>query len=137
MRIEWLPHLNALLNTLSALLLACGYAAIRGGKVRRHAGFMLTAFITSVLFLTSYVIYHIEAGHKVYPGVGWSSRVYLTILFSHIILAFATVPLALTTLAFALRKRFDRHRRIARWTFPIWMYVSVTGVVVYLMLYQF
>jgi uncharacterized membrane protein YozB (DUF420 family) len=136
MGVESLPHLNASLNATSAVLLLCGWIAIRAGRKRVHAGFMLSAFAASTLFLGSYVAYHYQAGHKVYGGSGAVRVVYLAILASHIVLAVATVPLALTTLILALRGRFDRHRRLARVTFPIWMYVSVTGVIVYIMLYQ-
>jgi uncharacterized membrane protein YozB (DUF420 family) len=97
---------------------------------------MLAAFGSSCLFLTSYLVYHYHAGSVPFQGQGWIRPVYFTILITHIILAAAIVPLALVTLTRALREKYDRHRRIARWTFPIWMYVSVTGVVIYLMLYQ-
>ena len=132
-----LPHLNAFLNLTCTVFLVLGYVAIRRGERQRHARWMVSAFVTSVLFLISYVIYHIRAGHTVYPGQGTIKIVYLTILFSHIVLAAVTVPLVLTTVILAWRGRFERHRRIARWTFPIWVYVSITGVVVYLMLYHF
>jgi uncharacterized membrane protein YozB (DUF420 family) len=130
---ESLAHVNAALNATSAVLLVLGYRAIRRGAVPVHARFMVAAFITSTLFLASYLTYHYLAGHRTYAG---SMRpVYLAILGSHIILATVTVPLAATTLVLAALGRFERHRRVARWTFPIWIYVSVTGVVVYLMLY--
>ncbi len=134
---EALPHVNATLNTLSTVLLVSGYVAIRRQKKARHARLMVSAFVVSMLFLTSYLIYHYHAGHKPYDGEGPLLVFYLVVLISHVVLA-AFVPfLAGVTLFFALRRRFDRHRRIARWTFPIWLYVSVTGVVVYPMLYAF
>jgi len=132
---ERLPHLNAFLNATSFVLLVCGYAAIRRKDQRTHARFMLAAFATSTFFLASYVTYHLNVLSKHYKGTGFLGDVYVTILVSHIILAAVILPLALVTLFFAWRKRFDRHRRVARWTFPIWVYVSVTGVVVYVMLY--
>ena len=134
---EALPHVNATLNTLSAVLLVSGYVAIRRQKKAVHARLMVSAFVVSMLFLTSYLIYHYHAGHKPYEGEGPLKVFYFVVLISHVVLA-ALVPfLAGVTLFFALRRRFERHRRIARWTFPVWMYVSVTGVVVYLMLYAF
>jgi putative membrane protein len=133
---ESLPHLNVALNATSAVLLSAGYAAIRRKAQGLHARLMVSAFASSTLFLASYITYHLLAGHKAYAGEGWLRAVYLTILFSHIGLAVLILPLSLTTLFFALQKRFDRHRKIARWTLPLWVYVSVTGVVVYLMLYH-
>jgi len=134
--IDDLPTLNAALNGTSAVLLALGYCFIRRKKVDLHKACMVSAFGTSTLFLVSYLIYHYHAGSKPFPGEGWTRPVYFTILISHVILATATVPLAILTLARALRSRFEKHRRIARWALPIWLYVSVTGVVVYLMLYR-
>jgi uncharacterized membrane protein YozB (DUF420 family) len=131
-----LPALNATLNATSAVLLTIGWVLIRRGRWRQHRAFMIAAFCTSVLFLISYLTYHAHAGSKHFPGQGGIRVVYFTILLTHTILAVAIVPLALITLSRALSSRFDRHRAIARWTLPIWMYVSVTGVVVYLMLYQ-
>ena len=133
---ETLPHLNVALNATSAVLLSAGYAAIRKKAQRLHARLMVSAFVSSTLFLASYVTYHTLAGHKTYGGGGWIRVLYLAILFSHISLAVLILPLSLTTLTFALRGRFDRHRKIARWTLPLWVYVSVTGVVVYVMLYH-
>lgn len=130
---EQLVHLNAFLNATSAVLLAFGYAAIRRKRVVVHARFMVAAFAVSTLFLASYLTYHALAGHKEYAGPARS--LYLALLLSHIVLAAATVPLALATLYLAARGRFVRHARLARWTFPIWMYVSVTGVVVYILLH--
>lgn len=134
---EVLPHVNAFLNTMCFVLLCCGYVAIRKGHERLHARFMLAAFFTSTLFLISYVTYHFQVLHKPYTGEGWIRTVYLLILGSHIVLAVVILPLVLVTLYFALRERFDRHRKVARWTFPMWVYVSVTGVTVYVMLYVF
>ena len=131
-----LPAVNATLNGLSAVLLTIGYVLIRRGHWRQHRRFMLAAFGTSSLFLISYLTYHAHAGSKHFPGTGTVRVVYFTILLTHTVLATAIVPLALITLSRALSARFDRHRAIARWTLPIWLYVSVTGVIVYWMLYQ-
>jgi len=131
-----LPTLNAALNGTSALLVALGYLFIRRKKVDWHKACMVSAFVTSTLFLVSYLIYHYHAGSKPFLGEGWTRPVYFAILISHVILATVTLPLTIVTLARGLRGRFEMHRRIARWTLPIWLYVSVTGVVVYLMLYQ-
>lgn len=136
MEISDLPTVNALLNSASAILIVTGYIFIRRGEIKRHRNCMLGAILTSALFLTTYLIYHYYAGSKSFTGVGWSRTIYLTVLISHSILAAAVVPLVLVTAARALRANFDAHRRIARWTFPIWLYVSVTGVLVYLMLYH-
>jgi len=131
-----LPAVNAILNATSGVLLTIGYLLIRRGRWRQHRAVMLSAFGVSVLFLISYVVYHANAGSRPFPGTGAIRTVYFAILITHVILAAAIVPLALVTLTRALRERFDRHRAIARWTLPIWLYVSVTGVIVYLMLYQ-
>jgi uncharacterized membrane protein YozB (DUF420 family) len=131
-----LPALNATLNATSAVLLLTGYAFIRRGHVRRHRAAMISACVVSTLFLTSYVIYHANAGSKPFTGRGPIRAVYFTILLTHVVLAAAVPPLALITLSRGLRARFDRHVAIARWTLPIWIYVSVTGVIVYLMLYR-
>jgi uncharacterized membrane protein YozB (DUF420 family) len=134
--ISSLPAVNATLNAIAAVLLLCGYVMIRRGRIRTHRKFMLAAFATSALFLTSYLVYHANVGSRPFTGVGAVRVVYFTILITHVVLAAAVLPLALITLTHALRERFDRHVPIARWTWPIWMYVSVTGVIVYLMLYQ-
>jgi putative membrane protein len=134
--ISQLPTLNAVLNSLSAVFLITGYFLIRHRKIRLHRFFMISAFITSMLFFTSYMIYHLHAGSKHFPGVGAARSVYFTILISHTILAASIPVLAIITLTFGLRSRFDRHRRIARWTLPLWLYVSITGVVIYWMLYR-
>ena len=131
-----LPALNAVLNGTSALLLTVGYLFIRRKKVTAHKICMLTAFGVSSLFLVSYLIYHYQVGSMAFPGYGWIRSVYFTLLISHIILAAFIVPLALTTIYRAWSEQFDKHMRIARWTLPLWLYVSVTGVIVYLMLYQ-
>lgn len=131
------PALNATLNGIAAILLVCGYAAIRAGKMEVHKKFMLSAFFVSCAFLVSYVIYHVRI-HQVihFQGQGWIRPVYFTLLISHTILAVVIVPLILITLRRAWTERFDQHRRIARWTLPLWFYVSVTGVIVYFMVYQ-
>jgi len=131
-----LPAVNATLNSASALLLAAGYFFIRRGKIAAHRRCMLAALTTSALFLTSYLIYHYNVGSVPFPGRGWIRGVYFSILITHTILAAVIVPLVLVTLTRALREDFVRHRRIARWTLPLWFYVSVTGVVVYVMLYR-
>ncbi|HWC64582.1 MAG TPA: DUF420 domain-containing protein [Thermoanaerobaculia bacterium] len=131
-----LPAVNAALNGLCALLLAIGFVFIRRRNVPAHRRTMKTAFVVSILFLVSYLTYHRHAGVHRYPGVGAARTVYLAILATHTVLAAAVVPLVLRTLWLATRGRFLEHRRIARWTLPIWFYVSVTGVVVYLMLYR-
>jgi len=128
--------LNATLNGTSAILLASGYAAIRSGKRDLHKKLMLSAFTISTAFLISYLIYHYHAGHVPFQGQGWIRPVYFALLASHTILAIVIVPLILITIRRAWLERFDKHRLIARWTLPLWFYVSVTGVIVYLMLYQ-
>lgn len=128
--------LNASLNGTSAILLACGYTAIRNGKMKVHKAFMISAFVVSTLFLISYLIYHYRVGHVVFQGQGWIRPVYFTLLLSHTVLAIVIVPLILITLRRAWLEKFDRHRVIARWTLPLWFYVSVTGVIVYILLYQ-
>ena len=132
-----LPAVNATLNGTCALLLALGWVLIRAGNVRGHAATMIACVAVSALFLACYLVYHFQVGSVPFRGVGPVRLVYFTILLSHTLLAtFGVVPLVALTLTRALRRRFDRHARIARVTFPIWMYVSVTGVVIYLMLYQ-
>lgn len=133
---ENLPALNATLNGISALLLITGFILIKQGRRQTHKKVMLTAFGVSVLFLLSYLIYHAYAGSTPFTGQGWVRPIYFFILISHIILAAVIVPLALITLLRALREQFDTHRKIARWTLPLWLYVSVTGVVIYVMLYH-
>jgi uncharacterized membrane protein YozB (DUF420 family) len=131
-----LPALNATLNATSAILLGCGYFFIRRGHVRRHRAAMISACVVSTLFLTSYVIYHANVGSRPFGGRGAIRVAYFSILLTHVVLAAAVLPLALITLSRGLRARFDRHVAIARWTLPIWMYVSITGVIVYVMLYR-
>jgi putative membrane protein len=131
-----LPLVNATLNGTSAVLLAAGYMLIRRRQIKQHRVCMLSAFLLSTLFLISYVVYHTYAGSTSFAGQGWIRPVYFTILISHITLAAVVVPLALTTLLRTWQNTFDRHRRIARWTLPIWLYVSITGVVIYVMLYH-
>lgn len=128
--------LNASLNGISGVLLACGYTAIRRGKIAVHKRFMISAFIVSSVFLVSYLLYHYRVGHVAFQGQGWIRPVYFVLLISHTILAIVIVPLILITLRRALLERFDKHRIIARWTLPLWFYVCVTGVIVYLMVYQ-
>jgi uncharacterized membrane protein YozB (DUF420 family) len=131
-----LPALNATLNALSAILITTGYALIRRGRRDLHKRCMLAALTTSTLFLVSYVVYHANVGSRPFPGTGLARLFYFTILITHVILAAAILPLALATTARGLRADYARHVRIARWTLPIWLYVSVTGVVIYLMLYR-
>ena len=131
-----LPTLNALLNATSGLLLSTGYVMVRRGRIEAHRRCMLAACAASVLFLISYVIYHLNVGSVPYTGQGGARVFYFAVLISHIILAAVIAPLAIITVMHALRERFDRHRRIARWTLPLWLYVSVTGLIVYAMLYM-
>jgi putative membrane protein len=136
MQIQDLPALNATLNAISAVLLTTGYVAIRGRRVDLHKRCMLAALTTSAFFLISYVVYHLNTGSRPFAGQGPIRALYFAILITHVILAAAILPLALTTAARGLLGQYDRHVRIARWTLPLWLYVSVTGVVIYLMLYQ-
>jgi uncharacterized membrane protein YozB (DUF420 family) len=137
MDVHALPAVNATLNGIAAVLLMTGYTFMRRGRIQAHKRVMLTAFSVSVVFLVCYVVYHLNAGIIYYQKTGWLRYTYLTILTTHTILAVITPVLAIITLRRGLRMDVARHRAIARWTFPIWMYVSVTGVVVYLMLYRF
>ena len=136
MSLQDLPGVNAALNATTALLLTTGYLLIRRGRRRAHRAVMISAFGVSILFLASYLWYHAHAGVTRFPGLGWIRPVYYAILLSHTVLAAAIVPLVLVTLARGLRADFSRHARLARWTLPVWLYVSVTGVVVYVMLYR-
>ena len=131
-----LPLLNACLNATSAALLSAGWLFIRRKRVTAHKTCMVSALVVSILFLVSYVSYHSLAGSRPFAGLGWIRLVYYPLLLSHIVLAAVIVPLALTTVYRALQGNFARHVRIARWTLPIWLYVSVTGVLVYWMLYR-
>jgi putative membrane protein len=134
--ISYLPHLNAILNSSSALLLLAGFRFIRRGRIQAHRKCQVSAVVTSALFLISYLTYHYYHGATKFPGQGLVRPLYFTILITHTILAVVIVPLILVTLYRAARGDFIRHRRIARWTLPLWIYVSVTGVVVYVMLYH-
>jgi uncharacterized membrane protein YozB (DUF420 family) len=136
MALSDLPALNATLNGIAAILLTAGYAAIRSGRPDLHKRCMLAALTTSALFLVSYVVYHLNVGSRPFAGQGAIRALYFGILITHVILAAAILPLALTTAVRGLLSQYDRHVRIARWTLPLWLYVSVTGVVIYLMLYQ-
>ena len=131
-----LPALNATLNSLATVLLVTGWMLIRRRRWQAHRNVMIAALVCSSLFLTSYLIYHAHVGSKHFPGTGTPRTIYLSILLTHTILAAAVPFLAGITVFQAARRRFDRHRRIARWTLPIWLYVSVTGVIVYWMLYR-
>ena len=135
MSISDLPALNATLNAVAAAFLTAGYVFIRRRQKAAHRACMLSAFTASALFLVSYVIYHANAGSKPFPGTGPIWTVYFFILGTHVVLAAVILPMALVTLARALRGRFDKHVRLARWTLPLWLYVSVTGVIIYLLLY--
>lgn len=134
--IEWLPTLNASLNALAGVFLVTGYTLVRRRRIEAHRRAMIAAFATSALFLVSYVIYHANAGSRPYHGTGVLRVVYFSILIPHVILAAAVLPMAIVTLRRGLRRDDSRHRRLARITFPIWMFVSVTGVAIYLMLYH-
>jgi len=130
------PVINATLNGTSAVLLLVGHSLIKRGRMAAHRAVMISAIVTSSLFLISYLYYHYHVGSVRFPGQGWSRPVYYSILISHTLLAITIVPLVIITLIRALRERFDRHAAIARWTYPLWLYVSVTGVVIYFMLYH-
>ena len=136
MSVTDLPLVNATLNAISAVLLVIGYVLIRQRRIEQHRRVMIGAFATSVLFLICYVIYHANVGSKPFTAQGPVRTVYFVILITHIVLAAFVPPMAIITLIRGLRERYDRHARLARWTLPIWLYVSVTGVIVYVMLYQ-
>jgi putative membrane protein len=136
MEIADLPALNATLNALATVFLVAGYVCIRRRRRDLHKICMLAALGVSALFLTSYVVYHLNAGSRPFPGQGPVRALYFSVLIPHVLLAATVLPLALVTTARGLRSQFDRHVRIARWTLPIWLYVSVTGVAIYLMLYR-
>lgn len=136
MTISDLPALNAILNGSSAVLLTIAYIFIRRKNVTAHKRFMLAALVCSTLFLTSYLIYHAHAGTTRFTNPAWFRNIYIPLLISHTILAAAIVPLILITLTRAFKQRFPDHRKIARWTWPLWMYVSVTGVLIYFILYK-
>ncbi len=130
------PAINAVLNGTSAVLILVGREFIRRGEMAKHRACMISAVIASSLFLASYLWYHAHVGVVRFQGTGWSRPVYFSILISHTVLAAVVAPLVLVTLWYGLRESFGKHRRIARWTYPVWMYVSITGVVVYVMLYH-
>ena len=136
MTVSDLPALNATLNASCFVLLTIGYVLIRRGRVAQHRAVMIAAFCTSVVFLTSYLIYHAQIGSKPFLGRGPIRIVYFTILLTHTVLAATIVPMILMTLSRGLKRQDARHRALARWTLPLWMYVSVTGVIVYFMLYR-
>jgi len=134
--IDFLPTLNAVLNTTSALLLTVGHHYIKGGSQQAHKRCMISAFIISILFLISYLTYHYHHGTTRFTGEGWIRPVYFIILFSHTILATAIVPFSIITLRRGLKNDISKHKKIARWTYPIWLYVSISGVIIYVMLYH-
>jgi len=140
--LPYLPATNAILNSTSACFLGAGYSLIKRRRINAHRNCMITAFIASVLFLISYVTYHwglhhyLNKGPTIFREPAWFRPIYLTILITHTFLAVVIVPLVLTSLTLGLRGRFEKHKRISRWTWPLWMYVSVTGVIIYLLLYQ-
>ncbi|MEX0823078.1 MAG: DUF420 domain-containing protein [Balneolaceae bacterium] len=132
--VEQLPALNALLNSITTVLILAGFIAIKKKKYVTHMKLMLTAFVTSLLFLISYLLYHNYVGHTPFPGEGVIRPVYFTILISHIILSAFVVPLVMTSYYFAFSGKFKTHRKVSKWTLPVWLYVSVTGVVIYFIL---
>lgn len=136
MTISDLPALNASLNAFSAIFIGTGWYLIRRGHWRRHIACMITAIVSSTIFLASYLTYHYHHGATHFTAPGLVRLIYYVILLTHVLLAFLVLPLVIVTVVPALRRRWDKHRRIGRWTMPIWLYVSVTGVLVYLMLYQ-
>ena len=136
MSLSFLPTLNAVLNATSAVLVIAGYRAIRARRIDAHKRFMVSACVVSALFLLSYSLYHARVGSVRFQGTGWTRPAYFTILISHTVLAIVIVPLVIRALFLAVRERIAEHKRLARWTLPIWLYVSVTGVVVYWTLYR-
>ncbi len=136
MTVSDLPALNALLNSCATVLIVCGLVAIKLRKPKVHSGFMVAALVVSAAFLTSYLIYHYHVGQVKFAGVGAVRTVYFTILISHVILAIVNLPMIILTVIPAIRERFDKHRKWAKITAPIWLYVSVTGVIVYMMCYK-
>lgn len=136
MSVTDLPALNATLNAMASVLLVTGWVLIKRGRRQAHRNCMIAALVVSGLFLTSYVIYHAHVGSVPFTGTGWIRTVYFSVLIPHVILAAAIVPPVIITVSRGLSAKYDRHRRIARWTLPLWLYVSVTGVIVYVMLYQ-
>ena len=136
MTVHDLPAVNASLNALSGVLLIIAFLLIKARRIEQHRKVMLAAFATSSLFLACYVVYHAQVGSVPFQRHGFVRTLYFTILITHVTLAFSVVPLSIITLSRGLKGRYPQHRRIARWTFPIWLYVSVTGVLVYVLLYQ-
>ena len=136
MTVHALPALNATLNAISGVLLVIGYALMRAKKIELHRRVMIAAFVTSSLFLVSYLTYHAQVGSVRFTREGFVRPLYFTILITHVTLAAVVLPMAIVTLTRGLKGRYPRHRAIAKWTFPIWLYVSVTGVLVYVLLYQ-
>jgi uncharacterized membrane protein YozB (DUF420 family) len=136
MNVHDLPAVNASLNAIAGVLLLVGYALVRSGRVAQHRRVMIAAFVTSTLFLTCYLVYHAQVGSVPFTRHGFVRPLYFTILISHVTLAATVPPLAIVTLSRGLAGKYPKHRAIARWTFPIWLYVSVTGVLVYVLLYQ-
>ncbi len=136
MTISDLPAMNAWLNGISTVFIAAGWYRIRRGHWKRHVACMITAIVSSTCFLTGYLIYHAHVGEKSSGYTGITAWIYFPLLITHVLLAFTILPLVILTLVPTFRRRWDKHRRIGRWTMPIWLYVSVTGVIVYLMLYQ-
>jgi putative membrane protein len=131
-----LPAINASLNLLSTILISAGWFWIRRNIWQRHVPCMIGAIVSSTAFLVGYIVYHVHAGEKSSGYSGWLAAIYFPILASHVLLAFVTLPLVIVTLVPVFQRRWDRHRRLGRWTMPIWLYVSVTGVIVYLFLYH-
>ncbi|RLA65285.1 MAG: DUF420 domain-containing protein [Epsilonproteobacteria bacterium] len=131
-----LPGINATLNSCSAICLVFGFWAIKNKKVEIHKKFMVSSFVFSAIFLSSYLYYHYQVGHTVFPGSGLIKTIYLIILIPHIVLAAVMVPMILATFYFALKGNFSAHKKIAKWTFPIWMYVSFSGILIYFMIYK-
>jgi putative membrane protein len=136
MTVHELPAVNATLNAIAAVLLCVAYVLIRQRRIEAHRRTMIAAFVTSSLFLVSYIVYHAQVGSVRFTRVGFVRPLYFAILITHVTLAATVLPLAIVTLSRGLKAQYDRHRAIARWTLPIWLYVSVTGVLVYVLLYQ-
>ena len=137
MTVQDLPHLNAILNFTALVLLISGYVSICQKRKQRHRNLMVAAMIVSTIFLISYLTYHYHHGHKVFPNIGWIKTLYLAILIPHIILAIGMLPLILVTFYFALTEQWNRHKKIARVSFPIWVFVSLSGVLIYILLTLF
>ena len=136
MTVHDLPVVNASLNATATVLLLLGFAFIKTRRVKAHIATMITALVVSAAFLTCYLIYHFYVGHVKFAGTGLVQKFYYTLLLTHVILAVVSLPMIIMTVTPALRRRFDKHKRMARWTYPVWLYVSVTGVIVYMMCYQ-